>query len=421
MSETRTRREKRTTSSRPLAGAALITALVACAAGASAAQTPPTILHKFTGGATDGENPRGSLTVVGSTLYGTTEGGGAEDRGTIFKINAGGGGYQMMRSFTSADPYNPEGPLTAVGSTLYGTARSGASGQVGGIFKINADGTGFGTVRSFSNSFGAPQGVDEQLLAVGSTLYGVTDHGGNTSDNGLGWGTVFSIDTNGANFQPRHLFSSSHGNIPTSGLVLGTQPAPTLYGMTNLGGANNAGTIFKMAPDGSDFHTLHSFAGLGDGQPEGSLLLVGSTLFGMNTGNGSGKLFRIDTDGTDYQVLRSFSFGDSTDGYRPNGSPIMVNGKLYGMTSFPNSNGAIFRIDPDGTGYELLHTFAGGADDGAHPLGDLVAIGNTLYGLTSRGGMNNDGTIFSIVVPEPSATLLALALLLPVLRRARRA
>jgi uncharacterized repeat protein (TIGR03803 family) len=45
----------------------------------------PTTLVSFNG--TNGEDPIGSLTLTGSTLYGTTLEGGANNNGTVFALN----------------------------------------------------------------------------------------------------------------------------------------------------------------------------------------------------------------------------------------------------------------------------------------------------------------------------------------------
>src|SRR4030042_1374463 len=57
----------------------------------------------------------------------------------------------------------------------------------------------------------------------------------------------------------------------------------TLYGMTSYGGSSDLGTIFKINTDGNSFQVLHSFTSPAvDGTfPTGSLILSGSTLFGM--------------------------------------------------------------------------------------------------------------------------------------------
>src|SRR5271167_899497 len=76
----------------------------------------------------------------------------------------------------------------------------------------------------------------------------------------------------------------------------------------------------------------------------------------------------------------------------------MVGSTLYGTTANARGGsaaaGTVFSINPDGTGFSLLHTFTGG--DGYWPLAGLTVSGSPLFGVTSNGGSDDDGTIFSI-------------------------
>ena len=79
-----------------------------------------TTLLSFNG--TNGESPSGSLTLSadGSTLYGMTYDGGANDDGTIFSIPVTGGTPTILFSFNGTNGEDPDGSLTLSGSTLYG-------------------------------------------------------------------------------------------------------------------------------------------------------------------------------------------------------------------------------------------------------------------------------------------------------------
>ena len=71
--------------------------------------------------------------------------------------------------------------------------------------------------------------------------------------------------------------------------------------------------------------------------------------------------------------------------------------------------------------FTILHSFSG--QDGADPLGSLTLSGSTLYGTTKSGGSNDKGTVFSLVIPEPStAALMGVSLLgiLAIRHRRRR-
>jgi hypothetical protein len=56
----------------------------------------------------------------------------------------------------------------------------------------------------------------------------------------------------------------------------------------------------------------------------------------------------------------------------------------------------VFKISVGGA-ESVLYSFGSSASDGMNPVGGLTidSVGN-LYGTTTRGGMNNDGTVFKI-------------------------
>lgn len=46
--------------------------------------------------------------------------------------------------------------------------------------------------------------------------------------------------------------------------------------------------------------------------------------------------------------------------------------------------------------YQVLHHFTGGTSDGSTAYGSLIQSGSTLFGMTRDGGSGNLGTIFRI-------------------------
>jgi uncharacterized repeat protein (TIGR03803 family) len=228
-----------------------------------------------------------------------------------------------------------------------------------------------------------------------------------------GYGTIFKINTDGTGYQVLYNFAGyPDGAGPVDSLTLS---GATLFGMTMEGGAKTPegaglGTIFKINTDGTGYHVLHNFARDPDGAlPRGSLTLSGTTLYGMTGGGGPydqpyggyGTIFKINTDGTGYQVLYNFA-GYPTDGTGPLGSLTLSGTTLYGMTSEGGANGppygygTIFQMNTDSTGYQVLYSFAEYPTDGAGPSGTLTLSGTTLYGMTQWGGTNNWGTIFNL-------------------------
>jgi uncharacterized repeat protein (TIGR03803 family) len=165
--------------------------------------------------------------------------------------------------------------------------------------------------------------------------------------------------------------------------------------------------IFALA----DYQILHNFAGgTNDGSsPQSRLIQSGSMLYGITHNGGSnnnGAVFKINTDGTGFQVLHSFN-GGSGDGYQPHGSLILSGSTLYGMAEGGGASnyGVVFRINTDGTGFQLLHSFIG--SDGKYPLRSLIQSGATLYGMTNSGGSSNLGNIFKININNSSFQVLA--------------
>jgi uncharacterized repeat protein (TIGR03803 family) len=116
----------------------------------------------------------------------------------------------------------------------------------------------------------------------------------------------------------------------------------------------------------------------------------------------SGTVFSIGTDGSGYKDLLDFS---GTNGALPQGSLILSGSTLYGMTEEGGANdlGTIFSVDTDGGSYTDLLDFTGA--NGRQPYGDLTLDGSTLFGMTSAGGAYGEGTVFSLQLaptPEPS-------------------
>jgi uncharacterized repeat protein (TIGR03803 family) len=260
------------------------------------------------------------------------------------------------------------------------------------------------------HSFTADEGSFlDGLTPSGSVLYGVASQGGPN----LG-GTVFRINTDGSGFAVLHSFGAvtSEGTQPMGQLVLS---GSTLYGVTNQYGANGAGgTIFKINTDGSGFAVLHSFStSNGDGWgPYSGPMLIGNVLYGTTADGGTiapigslqgSTIYKINTDGTGYSVLHSFSV-TGPGGANVNARLIAVGSTLYGAAhlgangvSFSdNGYGTIFKIGEDGSGFTVLHAFTGGTDGRVPELPGLTLAGSTLYATSYEGGTPQAGALYKI-------------------------
>jgi len=184
------------------------------------------------------------------------------------------------------------------------------------------------------------------------------------------------------------------------------------YGTAESGGANGAGTVFKITPSGT-FTLLHTFcskSGCKDGGiPYAGLVqatdgnLYGTTIAGganCVSDGGCGTVFKIAPSGT-LTTLHRF---DGTDGASPYARLVQAtDGNLYGTTDFGGANcvsdggcGTVLKITPKGK-LTTLHSFDG--KDGDDPYAGLVQYtdGN-LYGTTATGGSYGRGTVFSLSV-----------------------
>src|ERR1039458_5027725 len=100
-----------------------------------------TVLYNFTGGA-DGGNPSGG--VIGDSagnFYGTTLNGGAASWGVVFKLDKSGH-ETVLYSFTGGtDGWNPSGGVIRDSAgNLYGTTQIGGAEGWGVVFKLDKSG-----------------------------------------------------------------------------------------------------------------------------------------------------------------------------------------------------------------------------------------------------------------------------------------
>ena len=333
------------------------------------------VLHNFCSAANcaDGQlSYAGLILDSAGNLYGTTSQGGANNWGTVFKINMNGQEsvlYSFCSAANCADGQLPYAGLIRDGAgNLYGTTTSGGANNGGTVFKLDA--AGHETVLySFCS---ATNCTDGQLPYAGliqdaaGNLYGTTYGGGAIGAGNFPGGTVFKLDTAGHETVLYSFCSAANctdGKQPYAGLVM--DDAGNLYGTTSGGGAHGfmntvGGTAFKLDPSGHE-KVLHSFCSTGgvqctDGEmPLGGLVLdsagnlYGTTAFGganeLISGNGIGVVFRVTVKGEETVLYNFCSALNCSDGLLPYASLIQdAEGNLYGTTS----GGGIF--DPNCAG-----------------------------------------------------------------------
>jgi uncharacterized repeat protein (TIGR03803 family) len=374
----------------------------------------------------DGANPTnpGMLSEgLDGNVYGTTlkSGVGSTSYGVLIGYSPLSGQLAPKDFTGGANGSSPLAGVTlGVDGNLYGTTEwGGNTGTVssgwGIVYKFTPGGSVAPTnVYSFQNSTG--------ILADGGYPWTPPVQ---TQDGSL-WGV--SKDPTGAGIWYK---MNTSGTILASGTLPSQTTAPmmvsleggTLYGTTPKGGTSNQGTVYRLKQDGTLPTPIHSFdsnnAGLGLG-PAGPVIegsegvLYGTTCWGGLTASGmtgtgitgQGTVFRVSRDGSFFQSIHSFQDNANTfEGSCPTAGLVQgSDGKLYGTTSQGGGGttttiqGVLFRLNPDGTNFEILHKFD--SKSGYYPQSSLFLHTNgIIYGLTNKGGIagnvGNYGVLYS--------------------------
>jgi uncharacterized repeat protein (TIGR03803 family) len=265
----------------------------------SGALTP---LATFGGSTSAGQNPESSLLMgTDGNFYGTTQYGGANGNGEVYKMTPSGT-VTTLYSFgtTGTDGQGPyAGLVQGTDGNFYGTTTGGGANLGGTMFRISSSGA-FKTLYQFCSKSSCTDGsYPNGTLVQGSdgNFYGTTVNGGTAGLSNSG--TAFKLTPAGTLTTLHNFCTQSHctdGESPQPGLLLASDG--NLYGTTELGGSNGTpdGTVFRITPAGA-FTLLYSFCGLTnctDGQqPYAGLAqgsdgnLYGTTFYGGNNVNGT--------------------------------------------------------------------------------------------------------------------------------------
>jgi uncharacterized repeat protein (TIGR03803 family) len=372
------------------------------------------VLYSF-GAVPDGAVPTAGV-IQGSdgNFYGTTSKGGATSAtctvvggcGTVFELTPAGV-ETVLYSFTGVggDGGNPSGVIQGSDGNFYGTTS-------GTVFKLTQAGVET-VLHSFTGTggdgFGPYGGV---IQGSDGNLYGTTSLGGaNTAPNFTsGCGTIFKLTPSGIE-TVLYSFNCAAGDgaEPAAGLIQGSDG--NFYGTTLLGGANGAGTVFKITPAGVET-VLYSFEGdaCGASNNEVPSLIVASnpavsliegsdgnfygTTSGSETSCGNGTVFKVTPAGVETLL---YAFDNATSAANPRASLIQgSDGNFYGTTYFggAGAGGTVFMVTPAGVEV-TIYSFTGTYN--ANPEASLIQTSNgNFYGTTSGGGTNGNGTVFEL-------------------------
>lgn len=351
----------------------------------------------------DGWEPRSGLVLAtDGASYGTTGGGGLNQEclggcGTIYRTLPNGK-FTTVFNFSPTDGYNSWGPLLqAADGNFYGTTDDGGANGWGTIFKISTRGA-LTVLYSFRVGAGAGPGEGPLTQGWDGDLYGIAGGGSHN------YGMFFKISPKGK-LTVLYSFCSqpncADGRGPSGGLLLGADG--NFYGTTLLGGAGTycgenyqggCGTVFKISPDGA-LTTLYSFCeqkNCADGaNPWAGLIqatdgdLYGTTSAGGEVGDvlscpvlyvGCGTVFKITETGA-VTTLHKFI---GLDGWMPTGGLVQATtGDFYGTTEWGGNAGN------GGTVYNLnmgLGPFVAFVQGGGRVGGTAQILGQGFEGTT---------------------------------------
>jgi uncharacterized repeat protein (TIGR03803 family) len=314
---------------------------------ASGYASTPTVLYNFCArtNCTDGALPEAGLIAdAAGNLLGTTATGGANGNGTVFEIAKTPSGYAstptVLVSFCArtncTDGAFPLARVVAdAAGNLFGTTFGGGANADGTVFAVAKTASGYANTPAVLYSFCAQTNCADGALPkagliadAAGNLFGTTFAGGASRA-----GTVFEIAKTASGYAntPAVLYSfcaqtnCADGALPEAGLI--ADAAGNLFGTTVAGGANDGGTVFKIAKTATGYAetpiVLHGFCALTN-CTDGAFPSAGLTA------DVSGNLFGSTEEG-----------GASNDGtvFELSGSGFVVPATFTGIPGKPNCHG----------------------------------------------------------------------------------
>ena len=360
-----------------------------------------------------------------------------------------------MFAFGGAAGAAPVGPLVPGGPGAFYGVTSGGGGGAGVVFKlqrptVKGDSWTETVLYSFTGAIDGGTPMAALVRSDDGTLIGTTAYGGDatscpaTGSTPAGCGVVFKLLPPARRGEAWvetviHTFGGADGAHPFAELT--RVEDGVLFGTTRDGGANGAGTVFRIDVQHRAIveTVLYSFTGGADGgSPYAGLRhahdkFFGTTVAGGDTADcpasagfaaGCGVVFELEQpkhrgDAWTETVLHSFT-GATDGGYPYAGVTKDDAGRLFGTTSaggntadcpgsasFGAGCGVVYELSaPDAFGVRslgVIYAFSGGAD-GRAPLAPVtLRAGHQLFGTTFAGGAEaagcdplGCGTVFEI-------------------------
>ena len=250
---------------------------------------------------TNGTNPNDLAVGKNGKLYGTTSNGGVSNGGVIFELDPNNSSFVKKFDFDVNNGFAPTGPLVLTNEgKFYGITNEGGANKKGVIFEYDPS-TNVYTKKADFN------GTDGDNTKRGSTNFIFNENNGKWYGSTMGGGTndkgvIFEFDRVSSALTKKFDLSDDSGFFYYLGNALTVLPNGKIYGITNNGGKNGAGTLFVFDPTDGTFSKKMDFS-YGDFRINSGLKLATNGKLYTNA-NINGKAYIVEYSQTDDKVIK---------------------------------------------------------------------------------------------------------------------
>jgi len=184
------------------------------------------------------------------------------------------------------------------------------------------------------------------------------------------------------------------GYVPNGCVQMG--PDKCIY-ITDVFASGKPGTILRIGKNLEKTTLLYEMDAKVAGEPDGDLVFMNGKIYGLASGGGptdDGLIYSINMDGTGFEVLATFN-GD--DGHLPTCLFRSSTGMLYGTcySGGEYDRGCFFEFNTKDKNLNIIKNFKD--SEGSYPNGRIVeGKDGSLFGLLRHGGKGEKGAVYRI-------------------------
>ena len=236
-----------------------------------------------------GLHPNGGMLITNGVIYGTTDA-GRWGFGEVYRISTNGSRFRILVGFRGFRGHVPNDTLAWDGKFLFGTTQTGGVNGFGTMFRIRP-GASFYVTKDFGGGTAPARYPSAGMDLIGDKLYGTTELGNGPAANSTLFSAKKTTRRYGAGVS---ILTNLTETTPGFSQLL--QSGSTFYGVSSNGGAFGFGKVFKVNSDGTGYTVLHNFDGSDGAYPQGELVVSDGNLYGTTRAGGSagkGVVFRL--------------------------------------------------------------------------------------------------------------------------------